>query len=257
MKLRTGASIFLILALCCLAGPFFISGGDIAPERRLQAPSASHPMGTDTLGRDVLLRCLLAGRTSLSIGVLCVAISTTASLLLALVCMTGQLADMALMRITDALKAMPSSLLAIVLSIAFGGGMWSLVAALSLVNIPQGTRLFRGRLLTLRSMAFIEAERAIGRRKRDIILTTVIPHLLPTLALEAAFVFSSSIMAEAGLSFIGAGLAEGSASWGAMLSEGRSVIHQGWWLVLFPSIMIFLSVLSLNLIADSLRADVQ
>ena len=70
MKLRTGATIFIILALCCLAGPLFISGGDIAPERRLEAPSASHPMGTDTLGRDVLLRCLLGGRTSLSIGLL-------------------------------------------------------------------------------------------------------------------------------------------------------------------------------------------
>ena len=256
MRLKLGAGIFIAITVLCIALPFFLEGGEsVELPQRLLSPSLAHPFGTDTLGRDVLERSMIAGRNSLAIGALASLSSTAIAFALALLAMTGRIAELVVMRIADALKALPTSLLAILLTLTLGGGMWSLTAALCLVSIPQGARLIHSCLKSLKAEPFIEAERALGRKRMSIMLTTVIPHIAPGIALQALFVFSSAIMAEAGLSFIGAGLESGSASWGAMLSEGRSVIHQGWWLVLFPSLMVFLSVFSLHMIASCLRQD--
>ena len=105
------------------------------------------------------------------------------------------------------------------------------------------------------SESFIQVQRALGIGRMRILFTSVVRHVTGVLIVQALFVFSSSILAEAGLSFIGAGLSADTSSWGSILNEGRGVIYQAWWMIVFPSVFIFLSLLSLNMIADGLKQD--
>ena len=160
--------------------------------------------------------------------------------------------DIVLMRLCDVFKALPSTLLALFLSVAMGGGAAGIVIALSIVDIPQTARLVRARARVVDASLFVMAKRSAGIGEARILACTVLPHVLPSLLVQCAFVFSSSILAEAALSFIGAGLPMGQASWGTILAEARGVIHQAWWMVVFPTLFVFLSTLSVNLVADGL-----
>lgn len=248
--------VFAGLFLLFLLSPLFCPDPDVIDlSQRLLPPGPGHLFGTDTMGRDLLSRVLAGGRLSYLIGLLTTAITAVISLFLGLAASADRRLDTAILRLCDSFKALPTSLLAILLMMRFGGGVASMVAALVVVNIPQSVRLVRARALAVESEDFILVKKSLGLGKWEIVFGTVSLHVLDILAVQCAFIFSSSIMAEAALSFIGAGMGPEAASWGTILDEGRDVIYQAWWMIVFPSAFIFLSVLSLNMIASSLRRD--
>lgn len=253
-KTAVGMVILIILSLAfVILPPFLEDAYEVDMSRRLSCPSPGHPFGTDTLGRDVLARVVTGGRISLSVGFLVTLMTLVTALPAALACLHDGIVDSVLMRICDILKALPSTLLAILLSVAMGTGVVGIVIALTAVNIPQTARLIRARARAVDSSLFVMAKRAMGVGNWRILTGTILPHVLPSLLVQCAFVFSSSILAEAALSFIGAGLPAEVPSWGGILAEGRSVIFEGWWLVVFPSLFILLTVIALNLVADGIE----
>lgn len=254
-RVRILVSILLLLYLSFLVVPLFLDVGMIDPEMRLQVPSLHHPFGTDTLGRDLLARIFEGGRLSFSLALMTTAICTALSLFLGLISTLSPLVDSLVMKLTDVFKAFPTSLLAILLMVTLGPGMMSLTVALVVANIPQTVRIVRVRAREVEACTFILSKRAIGMGRWEILFRTVLRHVLPSLAVQCAFIFSSSILAESALSFIGAGLGTDSASWGCILSEGKTVVYQAWWMILFPSIFIAFSALCLNLVASSLSED--
>ena len=239
-KTVAGVGILIILSLAfAILPPFLEDAYEVDMSRRLSRPSSGHPFGTDTLGRDVLARVVTGGRISLSVGFLVTLMTLVTALPAALACLHDGIVD--------------SVLLAILLSVAMGTGVVGIVIALAAVNIPQTARLIRARARAVDSSLFVMAKRAMGVENWRILTGTILPHVLPSLLVQCAFVFSSSILAEAALSFIGAGLPAAVPSWGGILAEGRSVIFEGWWLVVFPSLFILLTVIALNLVADGIE----
>ena len=255
MRLKVGLGILSVLLVLAILGPLFAQDPQaIDTTNRLMKPSVEHLCGTDTLGRDVLSRLCSGLRVSFVTGTLTVLLSASIGLILGILSTVNPYLDLILMKLCDGLKALPSTLLAILLLVILDGGLASLVIALSIVNIPQTSRLVRSRARVIKTRLFVLAERSIGASESRILFHTVLRHILPSLFVHSAFVFSSAIIGEASLSFIGAGLPAGYPSLGNMLSEGRSAIYQAPWLVLFPSLLVFLTSLGLNLVADGLEA---
>ena len=201
---------------------------------------------------------ITGARLSLSIALLVCIISTAAGTAIGLLSRLGKNTDLVLMRMCDGMKALPASLLAVLIILTLGGGRTGIVISLAVVNIPQTARLVRQRAVHIEKQTFVDVQRLMGYSELRILFTTVLRHVKSTLLIQSCFIFTSSIIAEAGLSFIGAGLEgagleAGTPSWGNILREAKDVIYQAWWMTAFPAVFVFLTVLSLNLISDGLR----
>ncbi len=253
-KLLSGLLIFfllLLLSLCVMLSDR--DGYAISIERRLAAPSAEYPFGCDTLGRDLLARTAEGALISAFVGASVMFSALLTGLLIGGLSVEFPPLDGPLMRLCDCFKAFPSVLFASFLVIVMDNGIFSIIFALSIVFIPQVARLVRSQMLLLQAEPFIKAKTMVGLRRYRIILGEIANHLLPSLLIQAAFIYASSVIAETSLSFIGAGVAMPIPTIGNILSEGRSVITTAWWMILFPSLAILISVLSLNLISDGLK----
>lgn len=248
-KQKSAAVMLLSLVLFVIIVPLF-RDGSIEITRQLDAPSPSHPFGCDVLGRDLLGRVAEGGRSSLAIGLSVALLATALSLLLTAIAMTSRVADELILRFCDVVKAIPSTLLSILLMVLFGNGVGNLVLVLTLVNIPSSVRFFRSRALVILKSDFILAGVGLGLRWRTQIRNTILPHMLSQIEVHFAYLFSSAILSEAGLSFIGAGLGAGEASWGALIAEGRSAFLTSPHLLIFPSLLLFLTVFALGLLTD-------
>jgi oligopeptide transport system permease protein len=218
------------------------------------APTSAHWMGTDRLGRDLFSRIIHGTRTSLAIGVL--------SALIALILGTaygaisgyaGGRTDQAMMRSLEALHALPDLLVIILLSTVLGRGVVSMVTAISLVGWMTVARLVRGEALRLREQPFVEAARALGAGHARIILRHVLPQTIGLLIVTLTFRIPAGILAESTLSFIGLGIAPPQASWGSLAGEGWSAIKFYPHVILFPSLVIFVTMLAFNLLGDRLQ----
>ena len=253
-KLMCGTAILLLIILSAFISPFFSADAlTVNLAERLLPPSSFHLFGTDSLGRDLFSRVITGARLSLSIALLVCIISTAAGTAIGLLSRLGKNIDLILMRMCDGMKALPSSLLAVLIILTLGGGRTGIVISLAVVNIPQTARLVRQRAVHIEKQTFVDVQRLMGYSEMRILFTTVLRHVKSTLLVQSCFIFTSSIIAEAGLSFIGAGLEAGTPSWGNILREAKDVIYQAWWMTAFPAAFIFLTVLSLNLISDGLR----
>lgn len=247
-KRTSGVIILLLVILYVVITPLVMADEGIMVSRQLEAPSAAHPFGFDALGRDLLLRSAQGGGVSLLIGLAVPLLTILLSLLLVAIALSSRIADELIMRLCDVMKAIPSTLLAILLMVVFGQGSLNIVIALVIVNIPSTVRLIRSRALVILSSDFILARKALGLRRRKLITGSLIPHLLPLLLVHFSYLFSASILAEAGLSFIGAGIAAPAASWGGIIADGRSAFLSAPWVLFFPSLLLFLTVVSVSLI---------
>lgn len=216
--------------------------------------SDKYPLGTDTLGRDVLSRLLHGARVSLTIGVAAVAVACVVGVALGLIAgwYRGWSDDLT-MRLGDVQLAFPVLVLAVAVLAVLGASLWNLVAVLALSSWITFARIVRGETLSLRHRDFVEAARALGARDRHILVRHMLPNVLPSLTVVATFSVARTIIAEASLSFLGLGIPPPAPSWGAMLDEGRNYITTGWWLALFPGVAILLLVLGINLVGDWLR----
>jgi peptide/nickel transport system permease protein len=226
-----------------LTPPMWVPGG-----------SARHPLGTDTLGRDVVTRLLYGARVSLIVGFSAVVLAGTLGVLLGLVAgyYGGRLDDL-LMRVGDVQLAFPALVLAIAVLAVVGSGLGNVVLVLGVTGWVTYARIARAEALSLRHREFVESARALGARDAAILRRHVLPNVLPPLVVVATFSVARTIIAEASLSFLGLGLPPPAPSWGAMLDEGRNYLTTGWWLALFPGVAILAVVLGINLVGDWLR----
>ncbi len=157
------------------------------------------------------------------------------------------------MRICDGLIAIPGILLAIALMSALGASIWNVIIALTIVYTPSIARIVRSGALVVKEQAFIEAEYVQGAGDFRIIWLNIVPNILSPLLVQATYVFSSAILSEAALSFLGAGIPEPDSSWGNILQASKLVINKAWWMTVYPGVLLILSVLGLNLMGDGLR----
>jgi peptide/nickel transport system permease protein len=220
---------------------------------RLQPPSEVHRFGTDHLGRDVLSRVVHGARVSLVVASLVVGLAVVIGLVLGLLAGASRAMDHVVMRVVDAMLAFPPILLAIALMAALGPSVANVVVALGIVYGPRMARLVRGSVLQIRELEFVHAATALGASTPRVLALHVLPNAVSPLIVQATFTFAHAVLAEASLTFLGAGLPPEFASWGIMLNEARVHLERAPWTAIPPGVAIACFVLGLNLIGDGLR----
>ena len=252
------AATVLLAALASVLAPADPLRNDLldrlTPPAWVQGGSASRPLGTDTLGRDVTSRMLYGARVSLVVGFSAVLLAGSLGVILGLLAgyYRGRLDDV-LMRLGDIQLAFPVLVLAVAVLAVLGASLLNVVVVLGLTGWIAYARIVRGEVLSLREREFVDAARALGAGDGHILLRHLLPNVLPPVTVVATFSVARTIIAEASLSFLGLGIPAPAPSWGAMLDEGRNYITTGWWLALFPGLAILLLVLGINLVGDWLR----
>jgi peptide/nickel transport system permease protein len=251
-----GLAILLTIFIAAVFAPYLTThvATDIDVINRLKPPSARNWFGTDGFGRDVYTRVLYGARTSMVAGL--------ATMLCTLV-VGGAIGisagyfrgawDGIVMRLMDALLAIPAILLAIALIAIFGSGLANVVAALSVAYVPRLARIVRSVVLSVREQLYIESARAIGAGSVRILLLYVLPQVIPVMLVQGSFIVAYAVIAEAALSFLGIGTPPPAPSWGNILSDGRSYLSLAPWVTVFPGFAIMAIVLALNLLGDALR----
>jgi peptide/nickel transport system permease protein len=255
--------IFLLTILVALAplSPYDPDASSIS--ERYQSPSLSYPMGTDALGRDLLTRVLYGGRISLTVGLLVVMISISIGVPIgALAGYYGGVLDSILMRITDTFLSLPSFLVLILLSAILReveaplferNNVLTISLVIGVFAWTTFARLVRATFLTLRETDFVSASRALGGSDIRIITRHILPNSIGPIIVEATLEFGYAIIEESGLSFLGFGIQPPTPSWGNLLSNAQEHFTKYPWLAIFPGLMIFLSIISINYIGDGLR----
>ena len=258
---------FTILSLLVLAAVFApLSPYD--PEasnvsERFLAPSTAHPMGTDPLGRDLLTRILYGGRISLSVGIMVVAITLGIGVTIgAIAGYAGGAVDSILMRFTDATLSLPSLLVLILLSailrevdipILKRSSVVTIALVIGLLGWTTFARLVRATFLTLREMDFVTASRALGGSGARIVIRHILPNAIGPIIVESTLELGYAIIEESGLSFLGFGIQPPTPSWGNLLSNAQENFVRYPWLAIFPGLLIFITIISVNYIGDGLR----
>ncbi|MBN1381194.1 MAG: ABC transporter permease [Deltaproteobacteria bacterium] len=222
-------------------------------DARFTAPGLQHWLGTDHLGRDVLSRMIHGARTTMGVSVAVVILSAFVGTSLGLISGFFRRADEIIMRVTDLLMAFPPLVGALAVMAFLGPGVENIVLALFLVMVPRVARITRGETLVLREMTFIKAAQMMKAGTGRIIFRHILPNAMSPLVVYFTLLFAGTIMAEAGLSFLGIGSPPEVPSWGIVLSEGRYYMRNAWWLTVMPGLAIFIAVLSCNLLGDGIR----
>ncbi len=218
------------------------------------APSLAHPFGGDEVGRDVLARIVYGARASLGAGLVSVALAVSLGLPLGLVAgYAGGWVDGAIMRLTDALLAIPFLILAIALAAFLGPSLTNAMVAIGLSATSTFVRLTRAQVQAVAAEEFVEAARSVGNPPWRIALVHILPNIVPAILVQATLTIAAAIIAEASLSFLGLGQQPPEPSWGAMLNVAKNFLDQAPWMAIWPGLSIFLAVLGFNLLGDGLR----
>jgi peptide/nickel transport system permease protein len=255
---------FLILPFAVLLALILFSffGEQLAPydpvginiPDKLQAPSSIHWMGTDEMGRDVLSRVMAGTRYS----TITIVVIMSSCLLIGILIGTvagyfGGKVDEALMRITDVFLAFPPLILALAIVAALGPGLVNAMLAISFVWWPWYARMVRGMVLSAKEDQYVLAARAIGARDMRIMFRHILPNCIMPIIVQASMDMGSALVTTAGLSFIGLGAQAPTPEWGAMVGTGRRYLLTAWWLSTFPGLVIFITILSLNQLSDTMQ----
>lgn len=249
-----GAVVLLIVALV---------GPSIAPENpyatnargRLQSPSRAHPAGTDSLGRDVFSRLLYGARPSVIIGFGALTLGLLLGVTVGIVSgYIGGLFDLLVQRLADAMMSLPSLILSLTVIAVLGPSYTNLIIAIGIVMTPIVQRVVRSAALTVRGLDYVNAAAVIGASHLHILTRYILPNIAAPIFVIASVELGSAILIEASLSFLGYGTPPPQPSWGAMLSgEGRRFMVSAPWLVIFPSVLVSIAILGINLLGDALR----
>jgi len=250
-----GMVLLSLLVVASLAAPVLGTKDPIAISvmDRLQAPSEEHLFGTDMMGRSVYSRVIYGGRVSLIVGLSVAFAATAIGLVIGLLAGYLNWFDTIIMRVMDGLMAIPSILLAIALMTLAGSSIRNIIIAITIPEIPRVTRLVRGMVLSVREQPFVEAAIASGTKTARLVRRHILPQTITPLIVQATYVTASAIISEAYLSFLGAGTPPEIPSWGNIVAEGRAFFTVAPWVVLFPSVLLALTVLSVNILGDGLR----
>jgi peptide/nickel transport system permease protein len=247
--------LVLILALAIL-GPILSPYDTLTQDlrNRLQGPSWAHPMGTDELGRDAMTRILAGGRVSLGVAALATSVALGVGVTIGSIAgFYGRWIDNVLMRLTDLALSLPDLFLLILAASLLGPSFTTMVIIIGLVRWMNVARLVRGSFLSLREREFVVSARASGTRSFGIVFKHLLPNSISPLIVAGTLGVASAIIAESTLSFLGLGLQPPTPSWGTMLRNAQQVIFTTPWAAVFPGLMIFLTVVSVNFIGDGLR----
>lgn len=243
-----------VVILMAIFGPIVLgSGNGLNPLMRLKPPSALAWFGTDNLGRDVFVRTISGARNSVMVGL------STAVVVLLIGGTLGVLAgyfkwvDRVVMRLADGLMAIPGILLAIALVSVLGGGLVTIIIAISVPEIPRTARLMRSVVLSIRELPFITAAVSVGSSTPKILLRHVVPNAIGMLSVQATYVCAAAILSEAALSFLGVGTPPDVPSWGNVIASGKEYFRLAPWIIAFPGVILSILVLSINIIGDRLR----
>jgi peptide/nickel transport system permease protein len=250
-----GLIVIGVMVVLALLAPVlsFADALSMSPLSPVQPPSWSHPLGTDSFGRDILARLIWGARISLGVAAVTVLLSGTIGTAIGLVAgFAGGVIDSFLMRVMDAFFTFPSILLAVALMGVLGPSLVSVVIALVIVYVPSFARQARAETRIVRRMDYMTAGVALGVPTRRLLVRHVLPNISATLLIRATTFFAFTIVAESSLSFLGLGVQPPTPTWGGMLAEARPYIATKLWYPLMPGMAIVLTVISINLISDAL-----
>ncbi len=266
-----GTVTLVLLFLYAFGGAIFITEADANRTEtgaRLSSPSAEHPFGTDTIGRDILARTIYGGQISLLIGLTAVMIETFAGIMVGAISgYYGGLIDSILMRITEAILNIPQIFLLLVMAKFFAGQIPNInffgrtlsgsvvviIVIIGLTSWPYLARIVRAEFLSLKENDFVLAARATGTSGTQIIFRHILPNSIAPIVVSATLGVANAILSEAYISFLGLGVQPPTATWGNMLEGAYNYIETAPWLWIFPGILIVLTVLSINFLGDGLR----
>ncbi len=221
---------------------------------RLEPPSAEYWLGTDTYGRDVLSRLIHGARVSLFVGFAAILIAMVVGTTIGVIAgYVGGLFDQLVMGVLDVMLAFPTLLLGLMIAAMLGASLENLIIAIAVTEVAPFARVARAPTITLRQSEFVEASRSYGCGPVRIMGRHILPNMMSDVVVMSSLWLASAIRTEASLSFIGLGVPPPAATWGGMIREGFENILDAWWLAVFPSIAILLTVLALNLLGDALR----
>jgi peptide/nickel transport system permease protein len=256
---RAAIVVILLLSISALLAPLIapynpVAQPDIVGLKDLP-PSFAHPFGTDPYSRDVLSRVIYGARLSLGIGLLATIISATLGVAYGAASgLAGGVVDSIMMRVLDALMAIPRLLLLIALLAGWRSlPVTTLVLFLGITGWFGLSRIVRGQVLALNESEFVTAARALGANQRRIIVRHLLPNLFSVIAVAATLGFANVIVLEAGLSYLGIGVPQPLASWGNIIQDGAENVAGLWWLSLFPGLMLLITVIALNTIGERIR----
>ncbi len=255
----TGLSfgLFALLLVCAVIGPAIVPYDPLASDTAagLQAPSGRHWFGTDQLGRDILSRVVAATRLDMGIAIFSVALVFAAGGLAGVAAgFFGGWTDRIVGRIADTIMAFPLFVLAMGIVAALGNSVTNIVIATAIINFPLYARIARAEASVRRNAGFVLAARLTGNTDARIVLTSILPNILPIMVVQMSLTMGYAILNAAGLSFIGLGVRPPTPEWGIMVAEGAGFIVSGeWWIALFPGLALMLAVFCFNLIGDGLR----
>ena len=250
-----GALLLVAMAALSVLAPWIATHDpqDMDVLARMQPPSAAHWFGTDALGRDVFSRAVWGGRVSMIVGLSVGALATLLGVLLGLVAGFVRRADSFVMRVMDGLMAIPGILLAIALMAVTRASLATVIIAITIPEVPRVVRLVRSLALTLREQLYVEAAHAVGTRLPVILVRHVLPNMVAPLIVQATFVAAAAVLTEAVLSFLGVGVPGQTPSWGNMMAEGRNFVAVAFHIILYPGILLAVTVLAINMLGDGLR----
>ncbi len=251
-----GGVTLLILAVICVVGPWFSPYG--YEEQNLAntfaPPGAAHWLGTDQLGRDLLVRLMYGGRISIMVGLIATSVALVIGVTYGAVAgFFGGKTDTVMMRIVDIMYALPFTIFVILLMVFFGRQIWLLFFAIGAVEWLTMARIVRGQILSIKRMEFIEAARTLGLGKRRIIFRHMIPNVLGPIIVYTTLTIPAIMLLEAFLSFLGLGVQPPMSSWGTLIKDGAEKMEEYPWLLLFPGTIFSLTLFSLNFLGDGLR----
>jgi len=251
-----GLVIIVALVITAIVAPYISPYDPLAtqPLKKLGGLSASHPLGTDQLGRDVLSRLLYGARISLRISMIVAGLAGVTGTFIGILCgYLGGWIDNSLMRVTDMFMAFPQLILAMAISSALGPSLQNVVIAISMTEWTFFARMARSKAIAIREEDYVEAAKAMGAGRWRILLRHVLPMSLSPVIIQATLEMGGIIRTAASLGFLGLGAQPPTPEWGVMVTAGRNYLPGQWWVSTFPGLAIFTTVLGFNLLGDGIR----
>lgn len=226
---------------------------EIDLKNSLSPPRGDHYLGTDAIGRDLLAGLIHGSRVSLSVGFIAAGIALLIGIVLgSMAGYYGGKVDLIIMRFVEIMMTLPTFFLIITIVAIYGSSIWYIMAAIGFTSWTGDAKLIRGEVLKVRNMEYITAANSIGFSNKQIIFRHVIPNAIAPVLVSGAFAIAGAILTEAGLSFLGFGVSATTVTWGSLLNEARGASN-AWWLAIFPGFMIFIAVVTYNLIGEGFR----
>jgi peptide/nickel transport system permease protein len=250
-------AIILVMVVVAIFAPTLAPFNplDVKPAIRLQPPSAANWMGTDEYGRDIFSRVIHATRMDMLIASSAVGIAAVIGVILGAIAgyFRGLVGEI-IMRTLDIIQAFPAFILAMALAVALGSGKMTIIYVVAFIMVPIFARLMRSEVLSARERGYTEAARCMGASEAEIIFKQLLPNCITPILVQFALSMSYAILDAAALSFIGLGIRPPEAEWGSMINAGVGYIPSGeWWLSIFPGLVMAVTILGFNLLADGMR----